>query len=77
MFSAFNPSKCTHGAVGSRLCGARGAVVDFLSEPGWVSSHKFSDAVMAIFSGQSVISRVYMSCFSNGTDRLEPRPRWY
>ncbi len=28
MFSAFNPSKCTHtpGAVGSRRCSARGAV---------------------------------------------------
>ncbi len=31
----------------------------------WVSWHKFSDAVMTIFSGQSVISRVYTSCFGN------------
>ncbi len=38
---------------------------------------KFSDAVMAIFSGQSVISRVYTSRLGNGTDRFEPRPRWY
>ncbi len=28
---------------------------------------KFSDAVMTIFSGQSVISRVYTSRFGNGT----------
>ncbi len=43
----------------------------------WVSCRKFSDAVMAIFSGQSVISRVYTSRLGNGTDRMEPRPRWY
>ncbi len=30
---------------------------------------KFSDAVMTIFSGQSVISRVYTSRFGNGTAR--------
>ncbi len=30
---------------------------------------------MTIFSGQSVISRVYTSRFGNGTDRLEPRPK--
>ncbi len=36
VFSAFNPSKCTHlEQWGSRLCSARGAVVDFLSEPGF------------------------------------------
>ncbi len=35
VFSAFNPSKCTLGAVASRLCSARGAVVDFLPEPGF------------------------------------------
>ncbi len=27
---------------------------------------------MTIFSGQSLISRVYTSRFGNGTDRLEP-----
>ncbi len=45
----------------------------------WVSSPccRFSDAVMTIFSGQSAISRVYTSRFGNGTDRLEPRLRWY
>ncbi len=43
----------------------------------WVSCRKFSDAVMSIFSGQSVISRVYTSRFDNGTDRLEPQPKWY
>ncbi len=43
----------------------------------WVSCRKFSDAVMTIFSGQSVTSRVYTSRIGNGTDRLEPRPRWY
>ncbi len=43
----------------------------------YVSCRKFSDAVMTIFSGQSVISRVYSSRFGNGTDRLEPRLRWY
>ncbi len=43
----------------------------------WVSCRKFSDAVMTILSGQSVISRVYTSRFGNGTDRLEPRPRLY
>ncbi len=32
---------------------------------------------VTIFSGQSVISRVYTSRFGNGTVRLEPRPRWY
>ncbi len=41
----------------------------------WVACHKFSDTVMSILSGQSVISRVYTSCFGNSTDRLEPRPR--
>ncbi len=35
----------------------------------WVSCHKFSDAVMMILSGQSVISRVYTSWFGNGTHR--------
>ncbi len=43
---------------------------------GWcknVRLFKFSDAVMTIFSGQSVISRVYASRFGNGTARLEPR----
>ncbi len=43
----------------------------------WVSCRKFIDAVMAILSGQSVISRVYTSRFGNGTDRLEPQLRWY
>ncbi len=43
----------------------------------WVSCRKFSDAVMTIFSGKSVISRVYTSRFGNGTDRLEPRPGTY
>ncbi len=43
----------------------------------WVSCRKFSDAVMTIFSGQSVISRVYTSHIGNSMDRLEPRPRWY
>ncbi len=43
----------------------------------WVSCRKFSAAVKTILSGQSVISRVYTSRFGNGTDRLEPRPRWY
>ncbi len=47
VFSAFNPSKCTHTeyraelaklAVGSQLCNARGAVVDFLPEPGFKPS---------------------------------------
>ncbi len=42
----------------------------------WVLCRKFSDAVMMIFSGQSVIRRIYTSSFGNGTDRLEPRPRW-
>ncbi len=37
-------------------------------------SRKFSDSVMTILSGQSVISRVYTSRFGKGTDRLEPRP---
>ncbi len=32
---------------------------------------------VTIFSGQSVISRVYTSRFGNSTARLEPRPRWY
>ncbi len=32
---------------------------------------------MTIFSGQSVISRVYTSRFGNGTVSLEPQPRWY
>ncbi len=32
---------------------------------------------VTIFSGQSVISRVYTSRFGNGTASLEPRPRWY
>ncbi len=32
----------------------------------WVSCRKFSDAVKTIFSGQSVISRVYTLCFGNG-----------
>ncbi len=32
---------------------------------------------VTIFSGQSVISRVYTSRFGNGLARLEPRPRWY
>ncbi len=32
---------------------------------------------VTIFSGQSVISRVYMSCFVNGTVHLEPQPRCY
>ncbi len=31
VFSAFNPSKCNP----PRLCSARGAVMDFLSEPGF------------------------------------------
>ncbi len=33
----FNSSKCTHtlGAVGSRHCSGRGAVMDFLPEPGF------------------------------------------
>ncbi len=35
VFSAFNIQVYTLGAVGSRLCSARGAVVDFLSEPGF------------------------------------------
>ncbi len=43
----------------------------------WVSCRKFSDLVMMIFSGQSVISRVYTSRFGNGADRLAPLPRWY
>ncbi len=33
----------------------------------WVSCRKFSDAVMLILSGQSVISRVYTSGFGNGS----------
>ncbi len=37
----------------------------------WVSCHKFSDAVMMIFSGQSVISRVSVRIAWN------PRLRWY
>ncbi len=32
---------------------------------------------VTIFSGQSVISRVYTSRFGSDTSRLEPRPRWY
>ncbi len=32
-----------------------------------VSCRKFSDAVMTIFSGQSVISRVHTSRFGNGS----------
>ncbi len=35
MFSAFNLHLYTLGAVGSRLCSAQGAVVDFLPEPGF------------------------------------------
>ncbi len=39
VFSAFNPSKCTHllrtWSSGQPLCSARGAVVDFLPEPGF------------------------------------------
>ncbi len=36
MFSAFNPSKCTHlEQWAAELCSARGAVMDFLSEPGF------------------------------------------
>ncbi len=39
MFSAFNPSKRTHtpGAVGSRRCGAQGAVEGSNPQP-WVTS---------------------------------------
>ncbi len=36
----------------------------------WVSCRKFSDAVMMILSGQSVISRVYTSRFGNGYGSL-------
>ncbi len=46
---------------------------------GSVVSHVASSMTQAvtIFSGQSVISRVYTSRFGNGTVRLEPQPRWY
>ncbi len=40
------------------------------------AASSMAQAVM-IFSGQSVISRVYTSHFGNGTVRLESRPRWY
>ncbi len=46
----------------------------FLVVPHVASSMK---QAVTIFSGQSVISRVYMSCFVNGTVHLEPQPRWY
>ncbi len=44
-----------------------------------VVSHAASSMTQAvtIFSGQSVISRVYTSRFGNGLVRLEPQPRWY
>ncbi len=46
---------------------------------GSVVSHAASSMTQAvmIFSGQSVISRVYTSRFGNGTARLEPLPGWY
>ncbi len=51
----------------------------------WFKSSRFAVSRVAslmtqavtIFSGQSVISRVYTSRFGNGTVRLEPHPRWY
>ncbi len=69
----------------ARLVTARLAFpAQFSAALGWAglftcrySCARVTSSVMTIFSGQSVISRVYTSCFGNGTDRLEPRPRWY
>ncbi len=67
--------RCAHS---KQLCSILRCLCWFKSSGSVVSraASSMTQAVM-IFSGQSVISRVYTSRFGNGKARLEPRPRWY